>query len=181
MGGNTVGTRADLRFARRRVQDRGAWGRLREYLVYVPQKAKAAAQRGENVPLVFSMHGANMTMYSDVRLLSRWWEVADEEGFIAVFPTGLNNRNATSWATAVTSADMRFIKLLLYHDEGQLQRRCAPHLRGRAVRWLRDVAAVGRNLALLPELRSGRLYVVSVLIDEFCGRAASVLHDLWRI
>ena len=113
VGGNTIGTRADYATLGVEYKTMVLGGRLREYLVYVPQKAKAAAQRGENVPLVFSLHGANLTMYSMFDF-SRWWEVADEEGFILVFPTGLNNRNATSWATAATSVDMSFIKLVLY-------------------------------------------------------------------
>jgi len=85
-------------------------------LVYVPQKARDAAQRGQKVPLVFSLHGANMTMYSMFDF-SRWWEVADEQGFILVLPTGLNNRNATSWSTPAGSVDMSFIKLVLWDLE----------------------------------------------------------------
>src|SRR4029450_5663344 len=83
VGGNPIATRADYASLGVEYKTVALGGRLREYLVYVPQKAKAAAQRGENVPLVFSMHGANMTMYSMFDF-SRWWEVADEEGFIAV-------------------------------------------------------------------------------------------------
>jgi len=122
---------------------------LREYLVYVPQKAKAAAQRGENVPLVFSMHGANMTMYSMFDF-SRWWEVADEEGFIAVFPTGLNNRNATSWATAVTGADMPFIQLLLDTMKANYNVDARRIYVGGQSAGCGMSQAVGRNLALSP-------------------------------
>ena len=59
--------------------------RLREYLVYVPKEAKRAAARGEDVPLVFALHGSGMTMYMQFDYF-RWWEVADKEGFILVAP-----------------------------------------------------------------------------------------------
>ena len=149
VGGNTVGTRADYASLGVEYKTVALGGRLREYLVYVPQKAKAAAQRGENVPLVFSMHGANMTMYSMFDF-SRWWEVADEEGFIAVFPTGLNNRNATSWATAVTGADMPFIQLLLDTMKANYNVDARRIYVGGQSAGCGMSQAVGRNLALSP-------------------------------
>ena len=149
VGGNTVGTRADYASLGVEYKTVALGGRLREYLVYVPQKAKAAAQRGENVPLVFSMHGANMTMYSMFDF-SRWWEVADEEGFIAVFPTGLNNRNATSWATGVTGVDMTFIQLLLDTMKANYNVDARRIYVGGQSAGCGMSQAVGRNLALSP-------------------------------
>ena len=112
VGGNTVGTRPDYKKLGVEFKTMELDGRLREYNVYVPQKARAAAEIGENVPLVFWLHGANMTMYSMFDF-TRWWEVADEEGFILVFPTGLNTLNRTGWSTSPTSIDMTFMQLLL--------------------------------------------------------------------
>jgi poly(3-hydroxybutyrate) depolymerase len=108
VGGNTVGSRPDyddLGVTRRTmVVD----GRLREYLVYVPRKAKVAAARGADVPLVLTLHGSGMTMHMMFDY-SRWWEVADREGFILVAPTSTNNGRATAWSTGSTSADFAFI------------------------------------------------------------------------
>jgi len=112
VAGNTVGTRPDYEKLGVEFKTMELGGRLREYMVYVPQKARAAAERGENVPLVFSLHGSNMTMYSMFDF-SRWWEVADEEGFILVVPAGLNTNNRTGWNTSPTSVDMTYIGLLL--------------------------------------------------------------------
>src|SRR5205085_1601749 len=53
VGGNTIGTRPDYAALGVEYKTIPLGGRLREYMVYVPEKAKAAAQRGEKVPLVF--------------------------------------------------------------------------------------------------------------------------------
>jgi poly(3-hydroxybutyrate) depolymerase len=148
VGGNTVGTRADYKKLGVEHKTMVLDGRLREALVYVPPKAKAAARRGQNVPLVFSLHGAGMTMYSMFDF-SRWWEIADEEGFILVFPTSQNTNNRTLWTPDdPASVDMTFIRLLLdsmkanYNvDTGRVYLGGQSH--GAAMS-----QAIGRNLAL---------------------------------
>lgn len=62
-GGNTVGSRPDFDKLSVTYNTMVVDGRLREHLVYVPRKAKVAAAQGKDVPLVFSLHGAGMTMY----------------------------------------------------------------------------------------------------------------------
>ncbi|WP_203861636.1 alpha/beta hydrolase family esterase [Plantactinospora mayteni] len=147
VGGNTIGSRQDLDELGVTYQTMVVDGRLREYLVYVPHKAKVAAARGKDVPLVFSLHGSGMTMYMMFDY-SRWWEVADREGFILVHPTSTNNGRATSWATAPTSSDHTFFGLLLdelktnYNvDESRVY--IGGQSNGAAMS-----QAVGRNLAL---------------------------------
>ena len=83
VGGNTVGSRPDYDKLGVTYQTMVVDNRLREYLVYVPKEAKRAAARGEDVPLVFALHGSGMTMYMQFDYF-RWWEVADKEGFILV-------------------------------------------------------------------------------------------------
>jgi len=58
-------------------------GEKREYLVYVPR----SYDRARPTPLVISMHGA-MNWPSFQMDLSRWNTVADENGFILVYPAG---------------------------------------------------------------------------------------------
>ena len=58
----------------------------REFIVYVPWKSRHAS----NLPVVFMLHGTS----GDGRQFfnnSGWREVADVEGFIAVFPTALRH------------------------------------------------------------------------------------------
>jgi poly(3-hydroxybutyrate) depolymerase len=112
VGGNTIGSRPDYERLGVSYQTMVVNDRLREYLVYVPHKAKVAAARGDDVPLVFTMHGSGMTMYMMFDY-SRWWEVADKEGFILVAPTSTNSGRATSWSTGSSSADFTFIDQVL--------------------------------------------------------------------
>jgi polyhydroxybutyrate depolymerase len=59
-------------------------GITREYVLYVPPAHDAA----KPAPLVISMHGAGLWP-SAQRDISRWNTVADEHGFIVVYPLGL--------------------------------------------------------------------------------------------
>lgn len=59
-------------------------GSKREFIVYVPEKAKGATK----VPVVFMLHGTSGSG-EDFFGRSQWKEVADAEGLIAVFPTAL--------------------------------------------------------------------------------------------
>lgn len=112
VGGNTLGSRPDYDKLGVQFKTMELGGRLREYMIYVPAKAKQAARKGKDVPAVISLHGSGLTMYSMFDF-SRWWEVADEEGFILVVPTGLNTQNRTGWGTTADHIDMTFLQLLL--------------------------------------------------------------------
>ena len=149
VGGNTLGARPDYATLGVEYKSMALGGRLREYLVYVSPKARAAAQRGEKVPLVFSLHGANLTMYSMFDF-SRWWEVADEEGFILVFPTGLNTRNATGWNTSPAGVDMAFIELLVGAMKANYNVDASRIYLGGQSAGCGMSQAIGRNLPLSP-------------------------------
>ena len=83
----------------------------REYFVYCPEAVKTS---GEDVPLVICTHGSGGTgkeMYSR----TDWAKVAEESGFIVVFPTGRlqyeedgNGQANTLWDTK-SDKDLRFI------------------------------------------------------------------------
>src|SRR5438105_12816485 len=58
-------------------------GQKREYLVYVPK----SYDRAKPTPLVISMHGALLGPGAQMKI-SEWNRVADEHGFIVVYPSG---------------------------------------------------------------------------------------------
>ncbi len=75
-----------------------AGGLRRRFVAYVP----SAAATGAALPVVFMFHGSggNGEQFYDI---SGWREVAEQEGFIAVFPTGATytivdtGRRSTKW------------------------------------------------------------------------------------
>src|SRR2546426_7776346 len=58
-------------------------GQKREYLLYVPR----SYDRSKPTPLVISLHGAGMWGAAQ-KETSQWNRVADEQGFIVVYPSG---------------------------------------------------------------------------------------------
>src|SRR5256712_3798584 len=58
-------------------------GRKREYVLYVP----GSYDRAKPTPLVISLHGAGMWGAAQ-KETSQWNRVADEHGFIVVYPSG---------------------------------------------------------------------------------------------
>ena len=58
-------------------------GEPRRWITYVPSSYDGS----KAVPLVMSIHGYTASMQSMVEE-SRWWEIAEKEGFIVVFPQG---------------------------------------------------------------------------------------------
>ncbi len=58
----------------------------REFIVYVPWKSRQV----QNLPVVFMLHGTTGTG-EEFYARSGWRELADTEGFIAVFPTALRH------------------------------------------------------------------------------------------
>jgi polyhydroxybutyrate depolymerase len=58
-------------------------GQKRAYLLYVPKRY----DRAKPTPLVISMHGGALWPAAQMQI-DRWNELADEHGFIAVYPSG---------------------------------------------------------------------------------------------
>src|SRR6266550_449896 len=58
-------------------------GRTREYVIYVP----GSYDRAKPTPLVISLHGAGLWGAAQ-KETSQWNRVADEHGFIVVYPSG---------------------------------------------------------------------------------------------
>jgi polyhydroxybutyrate depolymerase len=86
-------------------------GRTREYLLYVPKSYDPARPTS----LVISMHGAGMWPAAQ-KDVSRWNAVADEHGFIVVYPSGIGRGVPRVWQMGSDSggrADVRFLADLI--------------------------------------------------------------------
>ena len=87
-------------------------GEKREYLLYVPK----GYDHGRKTPLVISMHGGGLWGAAQ-RDISQWNRVADEHGFIVVYPSGVGplSRHRAWRATggAGSAKDVRFISELI--------------------------------------------------------------------
>jgi polyhydroxybutyrate depolymerase len=87
-------------------------GQTRQYLLHVPATHKPDTPAA----LVLVFHGAGIGAERFVGY-SRFSNVADREGFLIVYPQGLNE----VWNPALESRDVKFIRDLIDH----LQRRCS--------------------------------------------------------
>lgn len=86
-------------------------GRQREYLLHVPTSYDPA----KPAPLVISLHGAGLWPGAQ-RDISRWNELAESEGFIVVYPSGLDRAGPRIWAVDAGTrldADIRYISELI--------------------------------------------------------------------
>ena len=86
-------------------------GEEREYLLFVPR----SYHQGTPTALIISMHGAGGWPASQQQI-SQWDEVAEREGFIVVYPSGLKGRGPRIWradADNDQAYDVRFIADLL--------------------------------------------------------------------
>ena len=86
-------------------------GQKREYVLYVP----SSYDRSKPTPLVITMHGAGLWPVAQMKI-SQWNRVADEHGFIAVYPSGLSGRGPRIWHVNRGSGlnrDIRFISELI--------------------------------------------------------------------
>ncbi len=85
-------------------------GQEREYLLHVPKSYDPAMP----VPLVISMHGAAgwPAMQRDA---SRWNTLAESQGFIVVYPSGMGGRGPRAWHMNPSglAKDVRFISDLI--------------------------------------------------------------------
>jgi polyhydroxybutyrate depolymerase len=83
----------------------------REYLLYVP----VSYDRTKPTPLVISMHGASMWPAAQ-REVDRWDRVADANGFIVVYPSGVSRRGPRAWRAGAEpglTEEVRFISELI--------------------------------------------------------------------
>jgi len=84
-------------------------GKTREYFLYVPR----SYDRTKPTPLVISMHGAGGWPVQQ-RDLSLWNDLADREGFIVVYPSGISGRGPRTWRVGRNfQTDVRFISDLI--------------------------------------------------------------------
>ena len=83
-------------------------GVTRDYLLHVPESYDPS----QPVPLVVSLHGAAMWPAQQMNM-SRWNRVADENGFLVVYPGGRSTPRAWHGASASVDADVRFIADLI--------------------------------------------------------------------
>ena len=109
-------------------------GEEREYLLHVPTSYDPA----KPTALVISMHGG-AGWPAMQRETSRWNTVADRQGFIVVYPSGIAGHGPRAWDMhpAGLAKDVRFISDLLDTLESGLQHRRGEGLRGRAFQWRR--------------------------------------------
>lgn len=87
-------------------------GERREYLVYVPK----SYDRAQKTPLVISMHGGGLWGAAQQEI-SQWNRVADEHGFIVVYPSGVGplarHRAWRAGGGAGSEKEVRFISDLI--------------------------------------------------------------------
>jgi poly(3-hydroxybutyrate) depolymerase len=76
-------------------------GQKREYLLYVPR----SYDRAKPTPLVISMHAAALWPAQQMNL-SRWNRLADEHGFIVVYPSGSDMPRIGTWTGGPVSRRM---------------------------------------------------------------------------
>jgi polyhydroxybutyrate depolymerase len=82
-------------------------GQKREYLLYVPR----SYDRTKPAPLVISMHGAGGWPVQQMEL-SEWNRLAESQGFIVVYPSGIGSAGPRVWHVG-RGRDVRFISELI--------------------------------------------------------------------
>lgn len=82
-------------------------GLTREYLLYVPR----SYDRTKPTPLVISMHGGAMWPAAQEET-SQWNRVADEHGFIVVYPSGVSGRGPRAWRAGSGPGMMRDVRFI---------------------------------------------------------------------
>jgi polyhydroxybutyrate depolymerase len=83
-------------------------GQKREYLLHVPPKY----DRSKPTALVISMHGAALWPAAQMNA-SQWNRVADDQGFIVVYPSGSGFPRIFPMKGAALTADVRFVSDLI--------------------------------------------------------------------
>ena len=99
---------------RRANRDNGGMvssGERREYLLYVPH----SYDRTRRTPLVISLHGAGLWGAAQ-RDISQWNRIADREGILVVYPSGVEGHGPRIWRAdggPDLTKDVRFIAELI--------------------------------------------------------------------
>jgi polyhydroxybutyrate depolymerase len=86
-------------------------GEKRDYLLYVPK----SYDRSRPTPLVISMHAAGLWGAAQ-RETSQWNDLADKQGFIVVYPSGIGGKGVRVWRAELQPGlmkDVRFISELI--------------------------------------------------------------------
>lgn len=85
-------------------------GEPRRWLTYVPPQYQQLVAEGKKLPLLFSFHGRNGSARFQAQI-SEWHDVARDEGFIVVYPHGLQ----ATWTTSIdaNNTDVQFFLDLL--------------------------------------------------------------------
>lgn len=88
----------------------------REYLLHIPRGFQKSEQKNEQkrAPLVVMLHGRTSNGKAAASDYYGWTKLADQEGFVAAFPTALGK--PTSWQPAVgvkETADTKFLAALI--------------------------------------------------------------------
>jgi poly(3-hydroxybutyrate) depolymerase len=97
-----------------RNRDNGGFvssGEKRTYRLYVPKSYNPA----QPTPLVISMHGGGLWGTAQMEM-SQWNAVADEQGFLVVYPSGVGGGGPRHWRAGVgdsSAKDVRFIAELI--------------------------------------------------------------------
>jgi polyhydroxybutyrate depolymerase len=95
-------------------RDNGAFvssGEKREYLLYVPR----SYDRSRPTPLIISMHAAGLWGAAQ-KETSQWNDLADEQHFIVVYPSGIGGKGVRIWRAEPgpgLAKDVRFISALI--------------------------------------------------------------------
>jgi polyhydroxybutyrate depolymerase len=83
-------------------------GETRQYLLYVPK----TYDRSKATPLVISLHPAATWPAAEMEI-SRWNELADEQGFIVVYPSGSDEPRVWPMGQRSLGTDVKFISDLI--------------------------------------------------------------------
>lgn len=79
----------------------------REYLLYVPK----SYDRAKPAPLVITLHGG--AMWPAVQMeTSQWNRVADDHGFLVVYPSGVSGRGPRAWRAGNATPQNRDVRFL---------------------------------------------------------------------
>ncbi len=79
----------------------------REYLLYVPTTYDPA----KPTPLVISLHGGAMWPAAQMEI-DRWNRIAEEHGFLLVYPSAVSGRGPRSWRSGAERGPMRDVRYI---------------------------------------------------------------------
>jgi polyhydroxybutyrate depolymerase len=83
-------------------------GETRQYLLYVPK----TYDRSKPTPLIISLHPAATWPAAEMEI-SRWNELADEQGFVVVYPSGSDEPRVWPMGQRSLGTDVKFISDLI--------------------------------------------------------------------